>query len=250
MACITLLAAVSIALIAVSCTRPSRASGSQAGNGGEPAGLADHAATPGVASEPSGPVEMQPNGGTPSPAAAKAGSAKTPAQNPRPRVAESLAGHDRHLAYRPFDAVEPSDFELGILAVDHADPAVTAILALIEEGILAGTLPDSLFASDAARVASLFLADGFEAMPKASSVRFAMPQTQPGGTVAVPVRIIVADGPAQRQTLTASALGLVILAPAEEATLLVEHLELDLPSLGETAVRITAWDPYSRLPSP
>jgi hypothetical protein len=152
--------------------------------------------------------------------------------------------------YRPFDTVEPSDFELGTLAVGHADPAIAMILARLEKGILAGSLPDSLFGSDAARVATAFLADGFKGMPEAGAVRFAMPLTQPGGTIAVALRIIVEGGSAQRRVVEASALGLAILAPADTGTMLVEHIELDLPSLEEPAGRSAAWDPYSSLPSP
>jgi predicted thioesterase len=141
--------------------------------------------------------------------------------------------------------VEASDFEIGPLVPGGADPAVAASLALLEKALLEGKLPDSLFASDAARVASVFLPAGLETMPAHISVRYAAPLTQAGGTVAAAVRIIAAGGPALHQAMEASALGLVILSPAEDGRLLVAHLELDLPSLGEKTARTKAWDPYA-----
>jgi hypothetical protein len=162
-----------------------------------------------------------------------------------PRIAESLGGHDRHLVYRPFGTVAATDFELGPLADGTMDAALATSLDALEKGILAGTIPDELFADEAARVASIFLAETFTAMPKPTSVRFSAPRTQPGGTVAVGVRVIVADETGARAGVVRSALGLAILAPPDQGRMHIVHLELDLPALLETSRRTGVWDPYS-----
>jgi hypothetical protein len=204
------------------------------------------AALPETATATPKPVEMTPNAGTASPAGGKAGGGKATAARPVPRAADSLAGHDRHLVHRPFDVVEASDFELGPLSPGGTAPEVAASLARLEKGLLDGKLPDSLFASDAARVASVFLSEGLAAMPGPVSVRFSAPLTQPGGTIASGVRIIAAEGSSvQNQALEVSALGMVILSPADDGSLLVAHLELDLPSRWQKTVRTKPWDPYA-----
>ncbi len=198
---------------------------------------------------PPASIEMQPGRGRPSPAPESPGSKKPTVPKPAPRIAESLAGHDRHLIHRPFDTIAPNDFELGPLAAAGMDPSIATSLAQLEKGILDRTLPASLFGSEAAGVASIFLAESFKTMPAPDSVRFASPVVQAGGTVAIALRILVRGESGQSQEIISSALGMLVLASDEAGTMRVEHLEIDLATLGKSSVRSTTWDPYSlRIP--
>ncbi len=252
MGSITILAAATIASALSSCPRIPRTAGQDIGTGilaakDVTAGTQSEAMKSATA-EPPETIEMQTGRGRPAPESSV--TTKPTVPKPAPRIAESLAGHDRHLVHRPFDTVVPDDFELGPLAAGGMDPSIASSLEKLEEALLARSLPDSLSGSQGARVASVILAEDLKAMPAPDSVRFATPLAQAGGTIAVALRIIVLGGPAQSQKMEASAMGMLILAPGDTGTMRIEHLEIDLASLGKSAVRSAVWDPYSLRISP
>ncbi len=245
--CITLFAVASISLTIASCQRPARIILKPAGTEApamktaEPSIQAETLKA--VDPEPSRTVEMRAGRGTPSPGTP--GSTTAAAKKPAPRVAESLAGHDRHLVHRPLDTIEPSDFEIGPLINRSAYPELAARLALLEKAILGRRLPDGLFTPEAATIAAILFAEDLKVMPATGEVRFSTPQTQAGGTIAVALRIIVAKGQGHREEIESSALGTTILAPDSKSLIRIEHIEIDTASLDVPAVRSTLWDPYS-----
>ena len=177
-----------------------------------------------------------------------------PVSAARAALAASLAGFDRHLVARPFDAFTAADFELWLLAPGSLDAGLSETLSAIAAGLLAAKLPYDRFGGNAAQVARLLLAEPLASAPAIVSVRYSAPLISPDGTASVGIRVFSlagADGKdgAGHQTPRRSARGLAILGRDEQGGWLVEHLEIDLASLSISVARTLPWDPYAT-PSP
>jgi hypothetical protein len=152
-------------------------------------------------------------------------------------MASSLAGIDRHFAYRPFDTVDAGDFVLGPLLDASNDSSLSATLEAITAALVKGTLPYDRLSSDTAVVVRALYEQKLKTCAPIVAVRFAERQPVPGGSVAIRFRIL-ADTPAH------SSQGLLVVDRAESGTWTIEHLELDLDSLKIERAREQPWDPY------
>ncbi|PKL07594.1 MAG: hypothetical protein CVV51_13275 [Spirochaetae bacterium HGW-Spirochaetae-7] len=165
----------------------------------------------------------------------------------------SLAGFDRHLVARPFNAVTAADFELGPLAPGTIEEGMSATLSAIESGLVSATLPYDSFDVKAAKVARLLLAGPLASAPAIVAVRFSTPRIGPEGTASVGIRAFGTVTPDPQKGLAGrpsrpTARGMAILRRDDEGTWLVWHLELDLASLEIPAGRTVPWDPYATPP--
>lgn len=225
--------AIMLALASFSCLRPQAEARKTAATSG---GSGTAAVQPPPADSP--PVAMK-------------SAAKTRLESAtRAAVATSLAGFDRHLVARPFDASTAADFELGPLAPASLDAGLKATLSSLAAGFMAATLPYDRFAGKAAQVARLLLAEPLSSAPAIVSVRYSAPLFGPDGVASLGIRVFSqapADGQAgaSDQASRHAARGLVILGRDSQGDWLVEHLEIDLASLELSTVRTLPWDPYA-----
>lgn len=152
-------------------------------------------------------------------------------------VAPSLAGIDRHLAYRPFHAIDAEDFVLGALVDRSSDPSLDTILDATAAALIRGTLPYDRLDADTATVARALYEPLLRDAPPIMSVRFARRQPVPGGGIAIGFRILAG-------TPQHSAQGLLLADQGAGGAWTIEHLELDIEALKTDRVRERPWDPY------
>lgn len=205
---------------------------------------------------PAGPLDESPAGADTRGSAAKPEATPTlpmkpveakakKAVKPLPvKVADTLAGHDRNLAERPFDAIAAGDFQIGALWKPGADDRVDKALGELALALRSRSLPESLFTGEAAKTAIFMLGPGLAELPETLEVRIGQPQLMPGNQAAVRIRLVETDV-AGRPSLGRSAEGLAVLSRAESGATLVEHLEIDLSTFETPSAREEPWDPYS-----
>ncbi len=152
-------------------------------------------------------------------------------------MAQSLAGIDRHLAYRPFQTIDAGDFVLGQLVDRSNDPSLDTILDATAAALIKGTLPYDRLDADTATVARALYEPLLRDAPPIMSVRFARRQPVPGGGVAIGIRILAG-------TPQHSAQGLLLADQGAGGAWTIDHLELDIEALKTDRVREHPWDPY------
>ncbi len=232
--------AIALGLSFASCIRPPATSPTAT----PPAArLADSSSTAALATLSDGP-----------PVAMKSAAKTKPESAAKAAAATSLAGFDRHLVARPFDASTAADFELGPLAPGSIDMGLSTTLSALAAGLVAASLPYDRFDAKAAMVARLLLAEPLASAPAIVSVRYSAPLIGPEGTASVGIRVFgLTDADRQDggkdQSSRRAARGLVILGRDEHGVWSVEHLEIDLAALALSATRTVPWDPYAT-PSP
>lgn len=172
--------------------------------------------------------------------------AKKAAKPAEAKAADTLAGHDRNLVKRPFDAIYASDFEIGPLAGPVLPAGLDEALKALRKAVLERSLPEGLFSGEAAAVAALTLGPGLAELPEGVMARLGEPLSMAGGQFAVAIRLI-GPGPQGSPDPSRSALGLAVFSAAEDGKAALEHLELDLASFSEARTREEPWDPYAEV---
>ncbi|MBN2875206.1 MAG: hypothetical protein JXM71_08925 [Spirochaetales bacterium] len=158
----------------------------------------------------------------------------------------SLAGHDRFLIHRPFDAVPAADFEIGTLSSLPANQQLSTTLSKIREGFMKGSLPYDIFSPDMAAISRLLYDEPAGPPLVVRDVRFGESQAVPGGAMSVPLRLLASVGDAQEAAVPRAATGLILLSPGDKGAWVVEHLELDIEALLREYADWGSWDPYTR----
>ncbi len=167
-------------------------------------------------------------------------SVETDAKASKAIVSSNLAGVDRRLVERPFDALAAGDFELGELygsgASAPANAALSVALLELERSLLEGEPPYGSMGAEASALARARFGDAFPL--SFARVRFARPVVGPALVASVPFRAFADDSGAR------AIIGLAILAADDDGTWVIEHLELDPEALEDGASRSEPWDPY------
>ncbi|HOZ71404.1 MAG TPA: hypothetical protein PK179_02720 [Spirochaetales bacterium] len=167
-------------------------------------------------------------------------SVETDAKASKAVVSSNLAGVDRRLVERPFDALAAGDFELGELygsgASAPANAALSVALLELERSLLEGEPPYGSMGAEASALARARFGDAFPL--SFARVRFARPVVGPALVASVPFRAFADDSGAR------AIIGLAILAADDDGTWVIEHLELDPEALEDGASRSEPWDPY------
>lgn len=158
-------------------------------------------------------------------------------------VSASLAGSDRRLVERPFDAAPAGDFELGELygpgSGEPADAARDEAMLELERGLLSGEPPYGSMGPEAAALARARFGDAFPL--RFARVRFATPVVGPGPVASVRFRAFADDSGSR------AIVGLAIIAPGDDGEWIIEHLELDPDAIEGASPRSEPWDPYGAI---
>ena len=161
---------------------------------------------------------------------------KAPTPKPPPvQAARTLAGHDRFLVSRPLGSVKPADFSLGLLLDKTEDPSITALLEGLSRSLVDKKLEDAKFSSQGRMLAEILYKSELALAPKITRLRFSEPETMPGSTRSLALRLFSELGSAE---------GLVILGSDEKGEWQIEHLDLELDGLEKTKTSDELWDPY------